>query len=74
MICRQLTVGCRRCDYLMEIRRNRNQQFEFEMRTITTGAKPSHKPKYLEGPVPIYVFHWLKEQMAEMLTKYEELG
>jgi hypothetical protein len=61
-----VTGGCF-YDYLLEIRQNRNQQFEFDFKTITTDIRPTHRPRHLEGPVPIDVFHWLKDEMTEML-------
>ena len=50
-----------------------DKQLEFQMQTITTAANLSYRPVYLEGPIPIHVFKWLKNQMAKMLNEYEEL-
>jgi hypothetical protein len=68
LICRQIVTGGRRNDYKMEIHLTPNKQFDFKLQTITTGANIAHKPKYLEGPIPVDVFHWLKDKMNEILA------
>ena len=67
MICQQFVKGLRH-DYKMEIYSNKNQQLDFRLKAMPNEANRLHKPMELLGPIPISIFHWLQEQMAEILV------
>jgi hypothetical protein len=64
-------------DYKLEIHSCPNKQLNFNMETIlNTDKNHLHMPTItkLYGPVPLGVFHWLKEQMEEILVKLKLLS
>jgi hypothetical protein len=65
IICPQFIKGLQ-CDYKMEFYSCKNQQLGFRLKAIPNEANLLHKPMELLGPIPINVFHWLQEQIAEI--------
>jgi len=71
MICHQLVKGFN-YDYKLEMHSSQNQQFDFRLQTMPNEIDKMHKPKELLGPIPINIFNWLMEKMAEILDDYDE--
>ena len=74
MICQKLVKGLR-YNYKLEIHSCQNQQFDFRLQTMPNDPnKLLFESKSLLGPIPIHLFNWLMEKMAEILADYDESG
>jgi hypothetical protein len=71
MICYKFIQGLW-YDYKLQIHLCPNNQLNFLMQTLTNPDKTFfHIPVKLYGQVPMRVFHWLREQMNEILVKFK---
>jgi hypothetical protein len=59
-------------NYKLEIHSNKDQQLDFRLQTMPNDPKKFFTPRKLDGPIPIHIFNWLKEKMAEILADYDE--
>jgi len=70
MICQKFVKGLF-YDYKLGIHSSKNQQLDFRLQTMPNEANKRHKSRKLHGPIPIDIFNWMMEQIAEILEDYD---